>query len=85
MIIFLYLVMFFVVAMLFFTFAIASFLKQNGVKVDYIWVRLKFFYYLHQYKKITHLETGKVGHYYFLWIISVIGLIATIVTYSYMK
>lgn len=85
MIIFLYLVLFFVAMMLLFTFLIASFLKQNGVKVDVLWMRFKFFYYLHQYQKITELETGKTGPYFSLWIISVLGLIATLVVYSYMK
>ncbi|MDO9576548.1 MAG: hypothetical protein Q7J16_01555 [Candidatus Cloacimonadales bacterium] len=85
MIIFLYLVLFFIAMMLLFTFLIASFLKQNGVKVDVLWMRFKFFYYLHQYQKITKLETGKTGPYFSLWIISVVGLIATLVVSSYMK
>ncbi|MFC1898181.1 hypothetical protein ACFLYJ_01275 [Candidatus Cloacimonadota bacterium] len=85
MIIFLYLVMFFIMLMLFCTFSIASFLKRNGVKVDYLWMRLKFFYYLHQYQKITKLETGKSGPFFALWIISVIGLILTLGVLTYMK
>ena len=85
MIIFLYLIMFFVMAMLFCTFAIASFLNRNGVKVDYLWARLKFFYYLHQYKKITKLETGKTGPFFAIWIISFAGLILTLGILTYMK
>lgn len=85
MIIFLYLILFFIAMILLFTYLIASFLKQNGVKVDVLWMRFKFFYYLHQYKKITLLETGKVGPFYSLWIISTLGLIITLVVYSYVK
>ena len=85
MIIFLYLILFFIAMLLLFTFLIASFLKQNGVKVDVLWMRLKFFYYLHQYQKITKLETGRTGPYFAIWIFSFLGLLITLIVYSYMK
>ncbi|MCF7794492.1 MAG: hypothetical protein K9N09_04295 [Candidatus Cloacimonetes bacterium] len=77
--IFLYLVLFFIALILFSTFMVASYLKQNGVKVDVLWLRFKFFYYLHQYNKITRMQNGRVGIYFYLWLISNIGLIATII------
>lgn len=81
MLIFLYLVLFFILLIMFFSFLIASFLKKNGVEVDVIWLRLKVFYYLHQYKRLTVLRTGKVGVLYYFWMLSFIGLIGTIILY----
>ena len=76
---FLYLIVFFIVLLMLSTFLIASYLKRNGVKVDVLWLRFKFFYYLYQYNKITSRQKGRIGFYFYLWLIAVIGLIATIV------
>ena len=40
---------------------IARELKKRGIPVSYIWLRVMIFKYLHQYRKITREETGRVG------------------------
>jgi hypothetical protein len=81
MLIFLYMFFLFVLLIMLFSFLIASFLKKNGVEVDVIWLRLKVFYYLHQYKRLTVLRTGKIGVLYYFWMFSFIGLLGTIILY----
>ena len=35
--------------------------SKRGVKINFIWIRLYIFKYMHQYKQLTQQETGKVG------------------------
>lgn len=77
--IYLYLILFFIALLLFSIFMVVSYLKQNGVKVDVIWLRFKFFYYLHQYNKITRMKAGRIGFFFYLWLLSVLGIIVILI------
>jgi hypothetical protein len=46
-------------------------LSRRGVKISFLLLRLYIIKYIHQYKKITLEETGKVGPLYYPCIISV--------------
>jgi hypothetical protein len=45
--------------------------SRRGVKVSFLWLRLYIIKYIHEYKKLTKAETGKVGPLYYPCIISV--------------
>ena len=45
--------------------------SKRGVKISFLWLRLYLIKYIHQYKKITKEETGKIGPLYYPCIISV--------------
>ena len=46
-------------------------LSKRGVKISFLLLRLYIIKYLHQYKKITLEETGKVGPLFYPCIISI--------------
>jgi hypothetical protein len=46
-------------------------LSKRGVKISFLLLRLYIIKYIHQYKKMTLEETGKVGPLYYPCIISV--------------
>ncbi len=46
-------------------------LSRRGVKINFLWLRLFIIKYIHQYRKITLEETGKVGPLFYPCIISV--------------
>jgi hypothetical protein len=46
-------------------------LSRRGVKISFLLLRLYIIKYIHQYKKMTLEETGKVGPLYYPCIISV--------------
>ncbi len=46
-------------------------LSKRGVKINFFWLRLLIIKYIHQYKKMTLEETGKVGPLFYPCIISV--------------
>ena len=58
-------------------------LNKWGVKVQYTWFNIKIIYYAHQYLKITKLETGKIGIWYYLWAGSLIGALVCFTAYSF--
>jgi hypothetical protein len=60
---------------------IAGDLKKRGIPVSFLWLRLMILKYLHQYSKITHEETGRVGPLFYHYIIPLnVALILAIVT-----
>jgi hypothetical protein len=60
-----------VVLYLIFSMMIVHQLSRRGVKINFLWLRLFIIKYIHQYKKITLEETGKVGPLFYPCIISV--------------
>jgi hypothetical protein len=57
-------------------------LSKRGVRISFFWLRLYIIKYLHQYKKITLEETGKVGPLFYPCIISVnMALVLAIVSF----
>jgi len=46
-------------------------LSKRGVKINFFWLRLFIIKYIHQYKKMTLEETGKVGPLYYPCIVSI--------------
>jgi type III secretory pathway component EscS len=59
---------------------IAVALEKRKVKVNFLFLRLLILKYIRDYKKITLKETGKVGHLYYSFIISMnAALVAAIV------
>jgi hypothetical protein len=45
--------------------------SKRGVKISFFWLRLYIIKYIHQYRKLTKEETGKVGPLYYPCIISI--------------
>ncbi len=52
---------------------IVSFLSTHGVKINYFLLRLLLPKYVGEYRKMTLNETGKVGGWYYSFVISMIG------------
>jgi ABC-type transport system involved in cytochrome c biogenesis permease component len=52
------------------TMIIVSKLSRRGVKINIIFLRLLFPKYVHQYKKMVSLETGKESPLYYVWLVS---------------
>jgi hypothetical protein len=46
-------------------------LSKRGVKINFILLRLYLIKYIHQYKKLTVKETGKIGPLYYPCIVSI--------------
>jgi hypothetical protein len=53
------------------TMIIVSKLSRKGVKINIIFLRLLFPKYVHQYKKMVSLETGKESPLYYVWLVSI--------------
>jgi len=49
---------------------IMSFLSNRGIKINYIFLRLYIFKYVHQYRQITIEENGKPGNLFYAFIVS---------------
>lgn len=45
--------------------------SKRGVKISFLWLRLYIIKYIHEYRRLTKEETGKVGPLYYPCIISV--------------
>ena len=59
---------------------IAHQLAKRGIKINILWLRLFIIKYIHQYRKITLEETGKVGPLFYPCLASVnIALVLSIV------
>ena len=48
-----------------------DYLKKRGEKINFLWIRLLIFSYADKYRKMTKVETGKVGPLFYAWIISI--------------
>lgn len=63
-----------------------SYLKERGVSVSFLWLRVMAPKYAFQYREITHSETGKAGPLFYHWIVSInlalvcaaIGIVSTL-------
>lgn len=54
--------------------------SKRGVKISILWLRLYIIKYIHQYKKMTKEETGKVGPLFYPCIVSInMALVLTVV------
>jgi len=54
--------------------------SKRGVKINFFWLRLYIIKYIHQYRKLTLEESGRVGPLFYPCIISVnLALILAIV------
>lgn len=63
-----------------FAIMIVNEVSKRGVKINFLWLRLYIIKYIHEYRKLTKNETGKVGPLYYPCIISVnLALILAIV------
>jgi hypothetical protein len=77
---FLVLAIVFVGLFVIFSILIVNEVSKRGVKINFFLLRLYIIKYIHQYKKITKKETGKVGPLYYPCVISVnLALIFAIV------
>ncbi len=45
--------------------------SKRGVKINFLWLRLYIFKYMHQYKVLTKKETGRVGPLFYPSIVSI--------------
>lgn len=54
-----------------FSIMIVNEVSKRGIKINFFLLRLYIIKYIHQYKKITKQETGKIGPLYYPCIISV--------------
>ena len=45
--------------------------SKRGVKISFLWLRLYLIKYIHQYRKLTKQETGKVGPLLYPCIVSI--------------
>ena len=54
-----------------FSIMIVNEVSKRGIKINFFLLRLYIIKYIHQYRKITKEETGKVGPLYYPCIISV--------------
>ena len=53
------------------TMMIYSYLEKKGEKLSFIWLRLFIFSYVSKYVKFTKRETGKIGYFFYIWLISI--------------
>ena len=78
--IFLALAIVFVGLFVIFSIMIVNEVSKRGVKINFFLLRLYIIKYIHQYRKLTKQETGKVGYLYYPCIISVnLALVCAIV------
>ena len=63
-----------------FSIMIVNEVSKRGIKINFFLLRLYIIKYIHQYKKLTKQETGKIGPLYYPCIISVnLALVCAIV------
>jgi hypothetical protein len=58
--------------------------SKRGVKISFLWLRLYIIKYMHQYKKITKEETGKVGPLFYPCLVSIYVALVSAVVYALM-
>ncbi len=81
--IFLALAIVFVGVFVIFSIMIVNEVSKRGVKINFFLLRLYIIKYIHQYRKITKEETGKVGPLYYpcvisvnlAWVCAIVGLV----------
>ncbi len=56
--------------------------SKRGVKINFLWLRLYIIKYMHQYKKMTKKETGKVGPLFYPCIASINMALILAVVYA---
>jgi hypothetical protein len=55
-------------------------LKNRGIPVSFLWLRLYAPKYAHQYKKLTEAETGRAGPLFYHWLVSInTALVAVVI------
>jgi hypothetical protein len=54
-----------------FAIMIVNEVSKRGVKISFLWLRLYIIKYIHEYRKLTKEETGKVGPLYYPCVVSV--------------
>ncbi len=70
----------FVGVFIIFSIMIVNEVSKRGVKINFFLLRLYIIKYIHQYKKITKEETGKIGPLYYPCTVSVtLALVCAIV------
>lgn len=58
----------------------ASYLSKRGIKIDYLFLRVLVFKYIHQYRKITTQENGRPGPWFYSFVMSMnLALVLTVV------
>ena len=61
----------FVGVFIIFAIMIVNEVSKRGVKISFLWLRLYIIKYIHEYRKLTKEETGKVGPLYYPCVVSV--------------
>ena len=58
---------------------ITAALHQHGVRINYLFMRVLLFRYVHQYRAITLKETGRVGPLFYSFVIAMnLALLAAV-------
>lgn len=63
---------------------ILMYLSSKGEKVNWFLVRLKWFSYMLKYRELTTQETGEVGPYHRLYIISMLAALVLAITGAFL-
>ncbi len=58
-------------------------LNKRGVEIPKTWFNVRIVYHAHQYFKITKLEDGKAGIWYYIWIVSMISALTIFTIYTF--
>ncbi|MGD8540271.1 MAG: hypothetical protein PVI66_16290 [Candidatus Aminicenantes bacterium] len=61
----------FVGVFIIFAIMIVNEVSKRGVKISFLWLRLYIIKYIHEYRKLTKEETGKVGPLYYPCVVSI--------------
>ncbi len=64
---------------------ITSFLSRQGIKINWIFLRIMILKYIHQYSKITSEKTGKPGPWYYSYIFSMILALIFVIIGLFLK
>ena len=63
---------------------ILNYLSSRGEKVNWFLLRLKWFSYMLRYRELTTQETGEVGQYHRLYIISMLAALLFSITGAFL-
>lgn len=63
---------------------IITYLSSKGEKVNWFLIRLKWFGYMSKYRELTTQETGEVGPYHRLYIISMLTSLVLVITGAFL-
>ena len=56
--------------------------SKRGYKISFFWLRIYIVKYMHQYKKITKEETGKIGPLFYPCVLSINMALVLAVVYA---